>query len=287
MRLLFLLLIFLLSACSNFKPQALDYSEVAVPNAKKPMAYGVYTPPNWQAEERLPLILLLHGGGGSHHSFERYGGHEYLDQKMKSGEISRAVVVTPNGNNGFWENWHDGSYQYRDWVLDYVVPKVIKDYNTLDCPNHCHLTGISMGGFGVMRFAYYASDRFSSVSAISAPIFTKEQAEKRKTSLLVKLLFPFDRIFGDYTDELRRSSAYNAWVEDKDLQALRLQIVWGDDDHKSIVESNQAFHKHLNSNGVPHEKFVYQGGHKWKYWIPQFDRVINFLLATPNLNDRG
>jgi len=144
-----------------------------------------------------------------------------------------------------------------------------------------------MGGFGVMRFAYFASDRFSSVSAISAPIFTKEQAEKRKVPLLVRLLFPFDRIFGEYTEELRRSSAYNAWVENKRLQALRLQLIWGDDDRKGIVESNQAFHLHLENHGVKHDKHVYQGGHKWKYWIPQFDRVINFLLDNHTGNSEG
>jgi len=281
MRLFLTTIVFcMLSACSGFKPQALDYAKVDIPADQWSIDYGVYTPPNWQPIERLPVVIMLHGGGGSHVSFERYGAHEYLNRQISAGKISRAIIVTPNGQNGFWENWHDGTRHYRDWVLDHVLPQVMADYNTLTCPEHCHLAGISMGGFGVLRFAYFANDRFSSVSAISAPIFSKAQAEKQKTSWLVKLLFPFKRIFGEhYTEEFRRSNPYNAFVEDENVQKMRLQLIWGDKDHARIKQSNEAFHKHLAANDVKHDYYVYQGGHRWKYWVPNLDRVMNFLLV--------
>lgn len=278
-----LFLSFCLSACSTFRPQDLNYSEVQPKNKTSPVLYGVYTPPDWKPEERLPLIVFLHGGGGSHHSFERYGSPEFLDQEIISGRLSRFILVTPNGDNGFWENWADGSKHYRDWVLEAIVPKVQQQYNTLPCPENCHLAGISMGGFGVLRFAYFARDDFSSVSAISAPIFNKQQAEQRKQSLLVRLLFPFKRIFGeDITEEFIRSNPYNAWVDNREQRKMRLQIVWGSEDHKGIVESNQLFQQHLVKNGVAHDSFVYEGGHKWKYWVPNFNRVFSFLLQPPS-----
>jgi len=243
------------------------------------MAYAVYTPPGWQSEERLPLVVFLHGGGGSHMSFERYGAHEFLDAEIEAGRVARAVIVLPDGGNGFWENWADGTRHYRDWVLNDIVPKVRKDYQTLDCPQHCHLAGISMGGYGVLRFAYFARDQFSSVSAISAPIFNREQAEKTKNSLLIRLLFPFKRIFGEtYTEEFKRSNPYNAWVLEAEQRAVRIQILWGTQDHDRIIQTNEAFHKRLKENGIDHDKYVYEGGHKWKYWIPNLDRVLNFLV---------
>jgi len=274
-----LLLVHALSACSTFKPEDLRYAELQPSTKNSPIKYGVYTPPNWQASERLPLIVFLHGGGGSHHSFERYGTPEYLDQEISAGRLKRFILVTPNGDNGFWENWADGSKHYRDWVLRDVVPQVQEQYQTLDCPEHCHLAGISMGGFGALRFAYFARQDFSSVSAISAPIFNKEQADKRKQSLLIRLLFPFKRIFGDtYTEDFIRSNPYNAWVENQEQRKVRLQLVWGDQDHKGIIESNEKFHQHLTEQGVTHEHFVYSGGHKWTYWVPNFDRIIRFSL---------
>lgn len=283
MRVLFsLILLLCLSACATFKPEDLQYSDVQPSNKKTPVEYGVYTPPNWQQGERLPLIVFLHGGGGSQYSFERYGTPEYLDKEISQGRLPRFILVSPNGDNGFWENWADGSKHYRDWVLNDIVPKVQQDYQTLECPEHCHLAGISMGGFGVLRFAYFARADFSAVSAISAPIFNKEQADKRKQSLLVRLLFPFKRIFGEtITEDFIRSNPYNAWVESAEQRNVRLQIMWGDEDNKGIIESNEKFHKHLLEQGVEHDFYIYQGGHKWKYWVPNFDHVVRFLLNTP------
>jgi len=280
MRYLFLVVITIfLSACSNFKPESLDYGTVALVNKKKPMAYGVYTPPNWQPTEQLPLIVFLHGGGGSHLSFERYKADEFLDLEISAGRIARAVIVLPDGDNGFWENWADGSRHYRDWVLNDIVPKVQQDYRTLKCPEHCHLAGISMGGFGALRFAYFAKSDFSSVSAISAPIFNRQEAEKQKISFLIKLIFPFERIFGEtYTEEFKRSNPYNVWVNDPEQQKVRLQIVWGNNDSQRIIDTNEAFSKRLLKNNIDHDYYVFDGGHKWKYWVPNLGRVINFLV---------
>lgn len=283
---LLLCLISLSSACVKFKPESLDYSSITVVNtnpeqSKHTIEYGVYTPPNWQLGESLPIILFLHGGGGSQYSFEKYGGAEYLDQKINSGEIPRVIMVTPDGGNGFWENWQDGSYQFRDWVLNDVFPKVQQQYQTLSCPEHCHLAGISMGGFGVLRMAYFQPTKFASVSSISAPIYSDQQANQQSTSLLAKLFFPLERIFGENPEtEYRSGNPYNSWVDNKAQQTMRLQLIWGDQDHKKIKLANEQFHQHLLENSVEHDYFVYTGKHKWRDWIPNLDRVFNFLLLN-------
>ncbi|MBX2849542.1 MAG: esterase family protein [Acidiferrobacterales bacterium] len=288
--LILLIVVCLCSACSTFTPVALDYGAVTVNNSGpnqapentgRTMEYGVYTPPNWQLGESLPIILFLHGGGGSHTSFEKYGGAAYLDQQITAGKIPRVIIVTPNGNNGFWENWADGSFQYRDWVLQDVFPEVQQKYQTLTCPEHCHLAGISMGGFGVLRMAYLTPGTFASVSSISAPIYSDEQANERASSLLTRLFFPLERIFGEDPDEkYRKGNPYNAWVDDEQLQKMRLQLIWGDQDHRRIKQANEYFHQHLVKNKVEHDSYVYDGRHKWVDWIPNLDRVINFLLLT-------
>lgn len=221
-------------------------------------------------------------------SFERFGGHLELNKLINNNEIGRAIIVLPNGGNGFWENWADGSRHYRDWVIRNVLPSVKREYNTLDCPIHCHIAGISMGGFGALRIAQFHPNIFSSVSAISAPIFTKKE---ERPSLLLRLLIPFKRIFGNVASaKVRQTNPYYSWVDKRLDKKMRLQLVWGNRDHKGIVEANQNFHNRLKTNQVPHQVLTYEGGHKWKYWVSILDDVMRFSLnstQTPNKESKA
>jgi enterochelin esterase-like enzyme len=272
----------LLAGCQSFKPVDMDYGVAPGIGPEKSMDYGVYTPPGWQRGERLPLILFLHGGGDNHTTFERYGGHRYFDEQINAGNMPRVILVTPDGRRSFWEDWADGSRLVRTTVVDSVIPAIQAEYDTLPCPEHCHLMGISMGGQGVLRLAHLHSDRFTSVSAISAPLIAWEDDGKPALPWYIQLLIPFDRIFGDaFRDSFSEQDPFNAWVNDPATQRVRLQLLWGSDEDDRILLPNRKLHRHLTDNGVGHDAFEYEGGHKWVYWIPNFGRVVNFLANAP------
>lgn len=265
----------------------LNYHTIDVSKPNKILEYGVYTPPDWTADEPLPLVLFLHGSGDSHTSLEKFKAHKYLDREITAGNIPRFILVTPNGKNGFWENWYDGSHNYRDWLLNELMPEVQQQYNTLACPEHCHLAGISMGGFGVLRFAFFSEEQFSSVSAISAPILSKEENKQAKKSILIRLLFPLGRIFGpNFSESYAGQEVEKVWTNDKDLQKMRLQLIVGNNDRKQIIKANKRFHNLLTKNNIEHDYIIYEGGHKWKYWIPNLNRVINFLIKDISQDNR-
>lgn len=275
----------LVQGCASFTPTDLHYDSVQTDDMRFPVEYSVYTPPGWTENESLPVILFLHGGGDSHTSFEKHGGNDYFDEQIIAGEMPRVILVSPNGRFGLWENWHDGSRLYRDWVLDSILPIVQTQFNTLSCPDHCHLMGISMGGFGALRFAYFAGDTFSSVSAISAPIIEREGDEKPRIPLLIRLFLPIERIFGtDFKENFARENPYNSWINEPSLKDMRLQLIWGSQDRDGIRLSNKRLSAHLTKNNRSHDAFEYQGNHKWVAWKPNFNRVVNFLVNDPKTN---
>ena len=278
---LFLTLVLFSTACSSFKGTELAYEKISTSSLNKTIEYGVYTPPNWNKQERLPLVMFLHGVLDDHNTFEQYKIHSYFDEQIKLGKMPRFILVTPNGDKGFWENWYDGSHNYRDWVMKDILPKVKQDYNTLECPKHCSIMGISMGGFGAIRIAALYKNNFANVSAISAPILNQESSKGSKTPLLVRLFFPLDRIFGPklYNGDASKSID-SVWSNKNDLslQKIRLQLIHGDKDRPQVISGNQRFHKNLLKAGREHDFHIYQGGHKWVDWKPQFSRVMNFLL---------
>ncbi|MBX2857416.1 MAG: carbohydrate esterase [Cellvibrionaceae bacterium] len=256
----------------------------------KKMAYSVYTPPNWQPEERLPLLLLLHGARDDETTFDRYQVGEFLDSQINGALLPRVIVLSPDGGLGFWENWHDGSRLYRDWVIKDLLPNVQARYNTLGCPQHCFATGMSMGGHGAIRFAYYQPGVFSSVAAISAPIISKQEAQAAPSlrTFFIRLIVPVKKIWGDLDgDHLPEDlDPYISWVEKKALKNVRLMLAWGDKESDRIIESNKRFSAHLGQHGRAHQALQFSGGHAWSFWKPVIAESIKFHLTQKPLAEQ-
>ena len=248
----------------------------------KLMNYSVYTPPDWHSDEKLPLVVLLHGGGGDHLDFDRYEVDLYLDAFYRAGVLPRVVIANPDGELGFWENWADGSRRYRDWVMDEMVPAVQTQFNTARCPDHCHIMGVSMGGHGALRFAYYESDSFASVSAISALVLSREAAVEQFSGLLGWFI-PHERIWGDLSDPSalpRDVDPFVGWTENRSLRRKSLYLAWGSGDRQGIRLSNKRFAASLDESGLEYTKVIFDGDHKWVDWRVVIADAIQIQLAN-------
>jgi len=243
--------------------------ELFSPAMDKPMGYSVYTPPGWGPDERLPLVVLLHGGGSDHTSFIEYGVGPFLDAEHAAGRLPRAIIVNPDGEFGFWENWKDGSRLYRDWVMRDLLPKVQAEYGTLPCPAHCHVMGMSMGAHGALRFIYFESDSFSTVTVISGMILSREEVKPTLRRSIFGLFIPFDRIWGDIDDPNSAPAdldPFVGWVENDTLRSKSLFLTWGTEDKKRMKTTGGRFKETLDASGLDYHFTRYEGEHLWRDW---------------------
>lgn len=248
------------------------------------MRYAVYTPPGYVRGERLPLVVFLHGGGDDEASFDRHGLSARLDEATRAGRIPRVVMVMPQGELGFWANWYDGSAGYEDWVMREVVPRVAFDYETLPCPDWCHVMGVSMGGSGTIRFALHHD--WASATMISAPVLDTEQMINLARNPLFQPMIPMDRIFGPTHGEeararVRADDPFLRWSDADALEGMRLMVAWGDADRGPIADTSRRFVAHLEENEVPHEHLEYDGNHSWISWNPVIEEALR-RMVTPS-----
>ena len=250
-------------------PRQLDYHPVRselMGGAR--LQYAVWTPPDFDENERLPLITFLHGGGDDPAVFDRHGLTDDFNRAVLAGEIPRAVIFFPQGDNGFWTNWYDGTRLYRDWILNELIPEVQARYHTRSCPEDCHLMGVSMGGYGSLTMAIQAPDHFASVSALSAPIFDTDQTVQMAGRKMMRLMVPVHRIWGPVDRErIATHDPFQVWRAPEDLKPA-LTIRWGSDDREGILETNVRLHEHLEERGIPHTAQEYTGNHSWVSWGP-------------------
>jgi enterochelin esterase-like enzyme len=267
-------------ACASTPPR-LGYGEIPLPETDRVLEYAVYLPPGFAPAEALPLVVFLHGAGDGPDCFDEAGIGQRLDAAIAAGRVPRAVIVVPRGDLGFWENWVDGSYRYRDWVMRSLVPAIASRYGTRPCPAGCHLIGISMGGHGALRFALLEPGAFASVTAVSAPILNTEDALHLVNESWMRFVIPSRRIWGPGEREMiERDDFFLRWTRPEDLAGVHLMLAWGEADHARIVDTNERFEQHLVESGIPHESFVFPGRHDWEAWGPALEHVLATQLPA-------
>ncbi len=277
MREAFLLFLVLVAGCTT--PERLSYEEIDSAAVGRKMGYAVWAPADLRPDERLPLLVFLHGAADDETCFDDAQVGEYLDRALAKGEIPRAVIAVPDGEMGFWENWFDGTRSYRDWVIDEVMPDVERRFHTLRCPEGCHVAGASMGGHGALRFALFRPDLFSSVATLSGLILSTDDVLRLSDDWFTRLFIPIERIWGP-TNRARVESEdpFLRWMTQEDLKGLRLMVAWAEGDQGQILDSNRAFHSHLVAQRIEHDFVVFQGRHNWTSWTPTLKRVLRFAV---------
>ena len=147
----------------------------------------VYLPPAYAAEpaRRFPVVYLLHGLGMKPADWERSGpGHPPLSaaitSALRAGTIpSELIVVYANGANAHVGSLYMNSSiagRWEDALVRDLVAWVDARYRTLPQAASRGVTGLSMGGFGALRFGFLHPDIFSAVYALS-PAFIGFAAE--------------------------------------------------------------------------------------------------------------
>jgi enterochelin esterase-like enzyme len=245
------------------------------------MEVAVLAPDDLGANERLPLVVFLHGGGDGPESLDRASISADLLAGMREGTVPRAVIVAPQGDLGFWANWYDGSRRYEDFVVDEVMPRVARRYHTLPCPEGCHVMGVSMGAEGSLRFAVHRRGTWASVTAISGPSYDTQRRLDFLRDPLINIVVPTWHVFGppEPLSRVRADDPWVVWRRTEDVGA-RLHLTWGTRDRDFVREGSERLHAHLESRGVAHTAAPFEGGHDWVSWRPVIIAALRLQLGA-------
>jgi enterochelin esterase-like enzyme len=164
-------------ACSVPSP-ALEYSSLGPSFSgtfysaarRRTVGYTMAYPPRHQPGDELPLVVMLHGYGGSH-ADALTGMSPAQGLALKAGGLPLApmAMVTVDGGDGYW-NPHPGDNPMA-MVIDELIPRCQR-LGLGRPPRRIAALGISMGGYGALLFAEKYPHLIAAVAAISPAIWT-------------------------------------------------------------------------------------------------------------------
>jgi enterochelin esterase-like enzyme len=210
--------------------------------------------PTGRSAAKRPLLVFLHGAGGSNESF--IANRAVLSGLSRLG-AEAPVVAFPDGERSWWHNRASGDWER--YVMREVIPTVRRRFHT--DPGRVAVGGISMGGYGAYHLGLLHPGRFCAVGGHSAGLWLDESEE-------------FEGAFDNRADYERNDvlAAVRA-----DPHAFGDTPVWNDyGDEDWFVAGNAAFVSALRAGGADLTAHVWPGGHDSAYWDAHWPRYLRF-----------
>jgi S-formylglutathione hydrolase FrmB len=244
--------------------------------------YCVLLPPGYDSapSKRYPVLYFLHGLGEDEQTLFKTGGWNLIEDLRQQHKISDFLIVTPEARASFYVNSAGDKVRYSDFFLQEFIPHIEGKYRIRREHKSRAITGISMGGYGALRFAFAYPKMFSAVSAQSAALMTESPQElnaaMRSGTRLGNLL---GSVFGNPID-VRHWNENNPFALAKKnktaLSTLAIYFNCGRDDDYDFEVGASALDKLLQDEHIKHEFHLYPGNHSASYFGAHIGEVMEF-----------
>ncbi|HQZ64505.1 MAG TPA: alpha/beta hydrolase-fold protein [Planctomycetaceae bacterium] len=224
----------------------------------------VYKPPGYSADQKYPVLYLLHGIGGDENEWVRQGSPEViLDNLYADKKLTPMIVVLPNGRAATNVTARDpipkqspAFAAFEKDLLDDLIPFVEKTYPVKADRESRALAGLSMGGGQSLNFGLGNLDTFAWVGGFSSAPNTKRPADLIQNP------------------------------EEATMKLRVLYVACGDKD--SLFRISEGVHNVLEQKKVPHFYNVIDGGrHDFNVWKSDLYHFSQLLFRERDESSRN
>ncbi|WP_152396944.1 alpha/beta hydrolase [Paenibacillus guangzhouensis] len=257
--------------------KAVFYSE----SLQKEMNVNVYLPPNYGAQDKYPVLYVLHSYKlNEDHWFKALQVVKKADELISSGKIEPMIIVAPKIDNSFGVNsadrtgYMEGSGKpgdegvlqtgkYEDYLTKDVVNFVDTHFNTMKSRTGRYIGGTSMGGFAALHIGLRHPNLYSKIGGHAPALFVGPMWD-----VLEKMIYP--------TDATRQENDPLALAASQKLNKVSIYLDCGEQD--DFKEATKKLRDTLNVQKTKSFEFhsTPGGKHDDAYWSSQMENYLLF-----------
>lgn len=247
----------------------------------------------------LPVLFLLHGGGfdSDQTNWTEKGDAERLTDRLP------LVVVMPDGGKGGWySDWlrpdsAHGPQRWETYHLRELLPFVRSHFRTRTDRAGTSIAGLSMGGFGAIKYAARHPDLFGFAAAFSGAVDIRHPGVGRVVKVSPEIMGGTrGDILGDHVADELVWRANNPIDLAANLGTVEVELRTGngepggplgdgppgDNQEIGVSQATANLHRRLDELGVAHLYDDYgPGAHTWPYWSAALE------ASLPRIVDRA
>ena len=235
--------------------------------------YAVYLPDGYETSTlRYPVLYLLHGHGGGLYDWVNLGHiQQTADALIARGDMPPAIIVMPDADSTWFV---DRKEKMETAVIQDLVGDVEHNFRALGTRDGRLVAGLSMGGYGALRFVLKYPEMFAAAALLSPAIYDPEPPETSGARRAGVFGAPdFDP---QVWKQLNYPALWDAFLAKK--IAVPIYINSGDDDAHFIEAEATRLYELLRKNGQPAELRIVDGPHSWAVWESTIGDALRYIF---------
>lgn len=243
------------------------------PALQRKWTYAVYLPDGYDTSTlRYPVLYLLHGNGGNLYDWVNLGHiQQTADELIAHGDMPPAIIVMPDAGSSWYV---DRKEKMETAVIHDLVGDAEHAFRAIGARDGRLVAGLSMGGYGAMRFALKYPEMFAAAALLSPAIYDPEPPQTsgaRKAGVFGSPDFDLE-----VWKQLNYPALWDAFLA-KQL-AVPMYINSGDDDDFFIEAEAARLYSLLRRNGQPAQLRIVDGAHRWEVWESTIGDALRYIF---------
>jgi putative tributyrin esterase len=234
---------------------------------QREVRYRIILPAGYRkTSRRFPVLYLLHGLYGD------YKNWDTLTSVARYAESYPWIIVMPDAGDSWYVNSAtQPAERLEDFVIQDLIPHVDETWRSNRSAHQRMIAGLSMGGYGAMKFALKYPQMFAAAGSLSgafnAPLDLDEQRADFRKNL--------QQVFGPAGSATRTGNdIFRLAREARAAVTPFLYIDCGTSDY--FFATNHQFAAVLQQGKFAFEFHAVPGDHGWRYW----DQRVAVMMET-------